>query len=424
MRRQGDMTSDVIIIGAGAAGLMAARELKRAGKTVVVLEASERIGGRTMTLTDTNAGLPVELGASFVHGDAPETTKLLDEARLVTVPVLGRQFRSDHGKLSEQGPIWKRMSRVFKYMNANRKDDRSFQEFLDDRPGGKGLEEERELARGFVQGFNGADTNLISEKSLAEQGDPAEGASEARRIVKGYRALIDHLKHDVSSFIHVNHGAKKIEWSQSHVRVIDIYGTTYSAAAVIITVPLPILQDDVLVFEPDIPELRRAARQLVMGHVAHVNVVVKERFWKDKAEDLSFVHTPTRPFNVWWTQYPLQASLITAWSGGPATLELMESDEIEEVAISEMARVFGMRRSRASSLAESLHYYDWSSDRNYRGAYSYIGVGGSGAPKVLARPIEGTLFFAGEATDPETSSTVEGAIASGKRAARQIIRFP
>jgi len=126
---------DAIVVGAGAAGLMAARELGRAGKDVCLLEASNRVGGRVMTLHVTNAGTPIELGAEFVHGDAPETTRLLDEARLVTVPVLGEHYRSDRGELASQGPVWERMAVVFKHLNPHRKIDRSFQEFLDDKPG-------------------------------------------------------------------------------------------------------------------------------------------------------------------------------------------------------------------------------------------------------------------------------------------------
>ena len=101
---------DVVVIGAGAAGLMAARELMRAGKRVVVLEGSQRVGGRVLTLFETRAAMPIELGAEFVHGDAPITTRLLDEARLATVPVSGEHVQSDDGQLAPQGPIWARMA--------------------------------------------------------------------------------------------------------------------------------------------------------------------------------------------------------------------------------------------------------------------------------------------------------------------------
>jgi monoamine oxidase len=414
------MTSDVIIIGAGAAGLMAARELRRAGKTVTILESSNRVGGRAMTLDVPRAGVPVELGASFVHGDAPETTKLLDEARFAVVPVTGKQYRSENGRLAAQGPIWNRMSLVFKRMKRDRPVDRSFQDFLDEKPGGAKLEDERELARGFVRGFDAADTNLISEKSLAEQGDPTEGAAESKRIVNGYCALIDYLKHDLEGSIHLQHTARKIIWTRSHARVIDTHGTAYTARAVVVTVPLPILQDNTIAFEPEIAGMRTAARQLVMGHVLHVNLVVRERFWEDKAGNISFVHTPSRPFNVWWTQNPLIAPLITGWSGGPPAFEMTESGDVENVVLKELAKAFGMRRSRVDTIVESIHYHDWNRDRNIRGAYSYVGVGGSGAQKVLARPVDETIFLAGEATNAETSGTVEGALASGKRAARAV----
>src|SRR3954468_11035987 len=92
--------NDTIVIGAGAAGLFAARELTRAGKRVVVLESSHRVGGRMLTLLESIAGAPIEMGAEYVHGDAPTTTRLLDEARLATVRVSGKHFRSDRGELS------------------------------------------------------------------------------------------------------------------------------------------------------------------------------------------------------------------------------------------------------------------------------------------------------------------------------------
>jgi monoamine oxidase len=411
----------VIVVGAGAAGLMAARELTRAGKKVVVLEASKRVGGRILTLHTSKTGIPVELGAEFIHGDAPETTRLVDEARLVTVPVLGEHYGSERGRLIRLGPVWKRIARVFRYMNADRKEDRSFQEFLDRKPGGRGLNKERELARGFVRGFYAADPGLISEKWLAEGGDPTESAAEARRIVHGYGALVEYLYREVTDRVRLNTAVRRVVRSDSGVRVIGRSGEEHRARAVIITVPLPVLQNGSIAIEPENRQLLIAARKLEMGRVMRVSFVVKERFWSKKAGDIWSVQTPTRPFNVWWTQYPMLSPLITAWAGGPAAAQLSEEGDAENVAIAELGRVFGMRRTTIESLVDSIHYHDWTRDPHIRGAYSYAGIGGASSARVLARTIDNTVFMAGEATDSESTASVEGALASGKRAARRVL---
>ena len=413
---------DAVVVGAGAAGLMAARELKRGGKQVLVLEASNRVGGRVITLYDATAGVPVELGAEFIHGDAPETTRLCDEARLATVPVTGKQYRSDHGELSQQGAMWQRMSRLYRYFNSHRKNDRSFQEFLDEKPGGPSLRTERKLSLAFVQGFLAADPKIVSLKWIGQQGNPTKGAIDSRRIVNGYAALIDYLKRDVVGDIRFNVLVERIKWNESGVCIYDQLGKEYRARAVIVTVPLPMLQDASIAFDPEIPTLRHAANQLVMGHVERVNVVVKERFWEKKAEDVSFVQTPTRPLNAWWTRNPLKAPLITGWSGGPPAMELAETGDIEAAAISELARAFGTRRSRVESLVDSIHTYDWTRDPNIRGAYCYARIGGAFAARVLARNFGDRIFLAGEATDSGSSGTVEGALVSGKRAASRLLR--
>ena len=110
---------DTIIIGAGAAGLAAARELVQAGKRVVVLEARDRIGGRVHTVIDPHTALPVELGAEFVHGEAKETMRIADEAGLVTVPVLGTHYRSDRHHIEPLGDMFKRIGRVFRKRPAS-----------------------------------------------------------------------------------------------------------------------------------------------------------------------------------------------------------------------------------------------------------------------------------------------------------------
>jgi monoamine oxidase len=159
----------------------------------------------------------------------------------------------------------------------------------------------------------------------------------------------------------------------------------------------------------------------MMGQVIRVSVVVTERFWEKKAPEISFIHTPGRRFNVWWTQYPVEAPLLTGWSGGPPAVGMSESTDAEATAISELADVFGSRRSTIEGMIDSIHSRDWARDRNIRGAYSYAGTGGAFASRVLARPVGNVLFFAGEATDSGSSGTVEGAIASGKRSVKQVL---
>jgi monoamine oxidase len=125
---------------------------------------------------------------------------------------------------------------------------------------------------------------------------------------------------------------------------------------------------------------------------------------------------------VWWTQHPVSAPMLVAWAGGPSAHELTRSGAVEDVVLAELAHVFGVRRARAESLVESIHWHDWSSDPSARGAYSYVGVGGVSAPRTLARSIGGRVFMAGEATDAESGGTVEAALASGERAARAVVR--
>ena len=416
-------TYDTIIMGAGAAGLTAGRDLIEAGRRVLILEARNRIGGRVHTAVDPHTALPIELGAEFIHGEAEHTMKLADEAGLVTVPVLGAHYRGDRNNIEPLGDTFQRMGRVFRKMKADRGEDRSFQEFLEDRPGGFRLREERELAAAFVRGFNAADPWYISERALAEQGNPAAGAQKAARLLDGYTALIDHLARCCAPHIRLQQQVHQVLWDHQQVQVATQSGAVFHARTLICTIPLPHLQQHSVLFEPDVPRIRRAADQLVMGHVVRLTLVLRERVWEQKRQldDVAYIHTPRKIFNVWWTQHPLRAPLLTGWSGGPPASALagQGSAAVEETAMKELGAALQIRRSRLESLVERVYYHDWTKDAYSLGAYSYVGVGGTDAPKQLARPVESTLFFAGEATDAANSGTVEGAIASGRRAGGQ-----
>lgn len=415
-------SADVVVVGAGVAGLAAARDLMKGGLNVLVLEASRRAGGRILTARS-DSDFPIELGAEFIHGEAPETIKLLDEAGLAYLPVGGDHFLSRSGRLERQQDMWDGIQKVFRHMNADRKTDRSFQEFLDTEPGGAKLGKDRKMALTFIQGFNGADPNLIGEKALADQGDPTEGARQMRRIVNGYSALVDYLYRDLFGSVLFDARVERISWTDSGVALVDQNLNVYRARCAVVTVPLPMLKDSSIAFEPELPQIRSAASSLEMGHAVRACVVVKERFWEKIRANIGFVHSTELSFNAWWTQNPITSPLITGWSGGPQAVALLESGTVEQTAITDLAQLFGVRVSTVEKNIESIFTHDWRNDPYARGAYSYAGVGGANGSARLARHVSDSLLFAGEATSSESSGTVEGAIVSGKRSAKKVLRL-
>jgi len=149
--------ADVAVVGAGVAGLAAARELRRRGLTVVVLEARDRIGGRIFTLRDPRLPLPVELGAEFVHGAAPLTYRLLAEAGITTIDLSGEHWRAHKGRLART-ELWTPIARILAQIAQidRRAPDRSFDDFLAGL-GNRATPRDRRAARKFVEGYHAAD---------------------------------------------------------------------------------------------------------------------------------------------------------------------------------------------------------------------------------------------------------------------------
>src|SRR5690348_2373979 len=127
---------DVVVIGAGVAGLEAARTLHDAGLEIVVLEARERIGGRIFTLHDSELPVGIELGAEFVHGSAPELREIGRAAALTICDIEGRRWESRSGALRPLGDdFWAELESVMARLRERPRDDRSFAEFLASKPG-------------------------------------------------------------------------------------------------------------------------------------------------------------------------------------------------------------------------------------------------------------------------------------------------
>lgn len=432
----------VIVIGAGAAGLAAARTLHDAGVDVQVIEARERIGGRVFTVTDPATQRPIELGAEFIHGQAPELQQLLDDASLLAVDVCGTRWRATSSGLRPLKGFWERLDRAFRQLDNRAHSDRSFDDVFRARPGGRRLAIARRLARQYVTGFHAADPRLISARALAEGGSPGDDVRERRlaRVAEGYDRVLAWLAAPLASRITLSSIVTAVRWKRSHVAIDAAGRTRLTGRAAIITVPLGVLQTapgrrGAIAFEPALHQKAHALQRLSMGTVVRVVMRLSERFWTDERfarrhagdgiERMTFLHTRDETFPTWWTAYPFTSPLIVGWSGGPNALALAAQSTpiIAARAVDTLARQCHISPRRLRSLVEAVWMHDWVHDPYARGAYSYQMVDGVDAPAVLARPLGATLFFAGEATDTEgATGTVHGAIASGRRAARQAMR--
>lgn len=441
---------DTVIIGAGAAGLAAARDLRRAGKEFVVLEARGRIGGRIFTYRDSAVAAPIELGAEFLHGSTPETNAIIAEARLTAVEVVGDHWLAEDGQFSRADGFWNQVDRVLGKLDEHRTPDRSFADFLSERAKrGKNKpkhQRARKLALEFVQGFHAADPAVVSERWLAHGGDPGESPEESRmaRVVGGYDRVMAHLAREVFDAITLNTVVDRVEWSEGSVTVMSRgpdggERDPIRARSLIVTVPIGVLQavapePGAIQFEPEVPVLRDSVPLLAMGTVLRTVFAFKEPFWENGLRNapadgaltsLSFLHSPGTVVPVWWTLFPLRVAVMVGWVGGPPAAELcaLPDDEIATRSLRDLARHLGTTYDRLESLLVGSFTHNWERDPYARGAYSYAAVGGSGVARRLSRPVDGTLFFAGEATDTEgRSGTVEGALATGRRAARGVLQ--
>ncbi|MGH9430198.1 MAG: flavin monoamine oxidase family protein [Terriglobia bacterium] len=433
---------EVLVIGAGVAGLAAARTLAAQGVKVRILEARNRIGGRIHTLQDPVLSIPVELGAEFIHGRPDELFTLSREADLATAEVCGQHLFYEKGKLAQRDELYPEIEKIFERMSDPRLPDQTFSEFL------RQVKAKPEVARwatGYVEGFNAARAELISIHALAHEmraSDEIDG-DRAFRFPDGYDRVAQWLWQDCAArsvVLDVQAIVTSVKWRHGRVEVkgIALAGrsqTEFRADRAIVTVPLGVLKappgaPGAIRFMPDLPALRGALERLEMGEAMRVTLVLRARFWQEH-EQLShagFIHSNDPEFPTWWTsiegQPPARGRALTGWSGGPKAekLALLSDSEAADHAINSLARILGASPESIGRQVERWYVHNWRNDPLARGAYSYARVGGEEARCILATPIEDTLYFCGEAANTDGySATVHGAIASGQRTAREIL---
>jgi len=432
--------TDVVIVGAGAAGLSALEELDRAGCKVICIEARERIGGRILTFRDAFSPVRVELGAEFIHGRPPEIWDILHSGRLAAYDCAENAVYIENGAVQHHGDAWALVGRVMDDMQrrAAKHKDRSFSSFLDE---SKHPENAKRLAAAYVEGFNAARKEVIGIASLAEDARAADQIDGNRsfRLLNGYDSLMLHLLdgvNDAQRKLRLNSIVKNIHWKRGSARVeicSALTGNleTVRSRRVVITVALGVLQADTnaagaIGFHPEPESTLRAARELRFGQVIRIVLRFREAFWEDTDEisDAGFLLSNEKFFPTWWTTLPVRVPILTGWSAGPHADGLLDQPlaEILIHAIADLARITGSTPDKLNSLLEATYFHDWHGDPFARGAYSYVPASAMNARKTLAEPVERTLYFAGEATELNGhSATVHGAIATGKRVARQIL---
>lgn len=381
---------------------------------MLVLEARERVGGRCWTRRMPGLGIPVELGAEFIHGEPEATLALLKEARIRAIDSVREQRMLVDGRLRPVDAFAEAQKAV---RGARLERDVSFHAFLARR---RLPQKARMLARMMVEGFDAADPGLVSARSILEEWGGGSFGESQPRPEGGYGALCDWLAADlVRRGVRLRLGAvvSAISWRRGAVTVGGRFqGKPFTAKApkVVVTLPLGLLQSGPIRF----PEKRAPLVSLAAGSVIRVAMRFDEPFWEKRAPGVAFFHAPGAPFPTVWTPLPMRVRLLTAWAGGPKADRLTGAppSALVRAALATVERIFGEVRGFASAVVQ-----DWAADPFSRGGYSYVKVGGEKAREELAAPLEDTVFFAGEATDAEEAGTVGGALRSGMRAARQAV---
>ena len=434
---------DAIIIGAGAAGLAAAAELVRHKRSVLVLEARDRVGGRCWTRHEPGLTVPIEFGAEFIHGTPAVTLNILQKAGISAVKRTGTRWFVKLGGLRPRDRVefLGRIRRAMEEAGMPRRDI-SFAAYLDRRLKQRLSVDERTFATRMVEGYDAADPARVSAREIVEEWTGEGAASDASfRPLGGYGAMLGALAGELaggakSADVHLQLQSvvQAVKWKRGQVEVSGTFlGRPFreSAPRAIVTLPLGVLQlpagaPGSVEFTPVLKQKTRALAGLSSGPVLKVMLRFRTPFWEEldegRYEEAGFFQAPDAAFPTFWTALPLRAPLLVAWAGGPRASRMagLEAPAIVRHALTSLKTVF--KGVALETLLEAAYVHDWQRDPYARGAYAWVMAGAAGARRALAAPLQNTLFFGGEAADYQgEAGTVAGALQSGLRAARELL---
>ncbi|MHA4847454.1 flavin monoamine oxidase family protein [Flavitalea antarctica] len=421
------MSKDIIIIGAGASGLMAATQLSEKGMDVLILEADDRIGGRINTVTDPAFPVPLELGAEFIHGDLPVTLALLDEAGIKYEPDTDTMIKIKNNKWNTTEDFidgWDEMIEKMKTVKI----DMSLRSFLDLYYKDKKYDELKKEVIRFAEGFDLADVNLVSMQFLLNEWK--QDHAEQYRIPAGYSQLTKYLARKINENggkVMTGVAVEKIEWKQNEVSVKTSGGKVYNARKVIITVPIGIIQrinnvTQVIEFNPSITGLLKNTKYIGFGSVVKYFGLFDNFFSSELSKPAMIISDKKIP--TWWLRFHKDQVMLTGWLGGPSAIRNAgkSQDVYKEQMLESLASMFNVDKSELEKRLIASRAVNWIDNPFSFGAYSYEMVGSKEIKKTLRQPIAGTVYFAGEGLhEGDAPGTVESALVNGKEVAARLM---
>jgi monoamine oxidase len=417
---------DVIVVGAGIAGLSAALALRKKSKTVMIIEGRDRTGGRIFSSMDGNFSKKVETGAEFIHGKAPLLNKLLRAAAIPQAKTESHAWEIEKGKLRPTEIVSPDIEMLNDALHKLTH-DMTMSEFLNKNFPGPEYAAMRENVKYMIQGFDAADVAKISALSLRDEWSDDESFS-GKRPMEGYSQLIDSLTASVKEAgadLLLNSPVKEVRWKSGHAEVFSRLGQ-FTAQKILITVPAAVLRNGGIKFIPALIEHQHAFDQIETGGVIKFLFEFNDSLWEKPGsgfrymKNLGFVFSDA-PVPTWWTQLPSPFPLLTGWLSGPITAKPRDESELLSEATQSLSYIFDCPVETINANLVATRVVNWVEDKFSLGAYAYKTPQTASALKTISQPVSDTIYFAGEAfANGKEMGTVEAALVSANDAVKKM----